>query len=90
MARIRIELAELAGVETNGVSTESIGSKWGSAVSRRAVLALLVFLVVVVVYVSLRMEFKMAVAALVALLHDLIITCRDLRPGPLRGHPGDR
>ena len=74
VARIRIGLAELAGVETNGVSTDSIGSKWGSAVSRRAVLALLVFLVVVVVYVSLRMEFKMAVAALVALLHDLIIT----------------
>ncbi len=74
VARIRAGLAELAGVETNGVSTDSIGSKWGSAVSRRAVLALLVFLVVVVVYVSLRMEFKMAVAALVALLHDLIIT----------------
>jgi preprotein translocase subunit SecF len=37
-------------------------------------IALLVFLVVVVIYVSLRMEFKMAVAALVALLHDLIIT----------------
>ena len=33
------------------------------------------FLVVVTIYVSLRMEFKMAVAALVALLHDLIITC---------------
>ena len=74
VARIRAGLAEVAGVETNGVSTDSIGSKWGSAVSRRAVIALLVFLVVVVVYVSLRMEFKMAVAALVALLHDLIIT----------------
>jgi preprotein translocase subunit SecF len=75
VARIRTELAELAGVERNEVSTENIGSKWGSTVSRRAVIALLVFLVVVTIYVSLRMEFKMAVAALVALLHDLIITC---------------
>jgi preprotein translocase subunit SecF len=74
VARIRTELARLAGVERNGVSTDSIGSKWGSAVSRRAIVALLVFLVVVTIYVSLRMEFKMAVAALVALLHDLIIT----------------
>ena len=74
VARIRTELAEVAGVDRNGVSTESIGSKWGSAVSRRAIIALLVFLVVVTIYVSLRMEFKMAVAALVALLHDLIIT----------------
>ena len=75
VARIRTELAELAGVERNEVSTENIGSKWGSTVSRKAVIALLVFLVVVTIYVSLRMEFKMAVAALVALLHDLIITC---------------
>ncbi|HEV2824702.1 MAG TPA: protein translocase subunit SecF, partial [Actinomycetota bacterium] len=74
VARIRTGLAEVAGVDRNAVSTESIGSKWGSTVSRKAVVALLVFLVVVVIYVALRMEFKMAVAALVALLHDLIIT----------------
>ncbi|HWD46467.1 MAG TPA: protein translocase subunit SecF [Actinomycetota bacterium] len=74
VARIRTELAQVAGVERNGVSTETIGSKWGSTVSRKAVIALLAFLVAVTIYVSLRMEFKMAVAALVALLHDLIIT----------------
>jgi preprotein translocase subunit SecF len=74
VARIRRDLAEVAGVQSNDVSTDSIGSKWGSAVSRRAVIALLAFLVVVTVYVSLRMELKMAVAALVALVHDLIIT----------------
>jgi preprotein translocase subunit SecF len=75
VARIRTGLAKVAGVQSNAVSTESIGSKWGSTVSRKAVIALLAFLVAVTIYVSLRMEFKMAVAALVALLHDLIITC---------------
>jgi preprotein translocase subunit SecF len=74
IARIRAALAEVAGVQPNAVSTDSIGSKWGSTVSRKAIIALAVFLVVVTIYVSLRMEFKMAVAALVALLHDLIIT----------------
>jgi preprotein translocase subunit SecF len=74
VTRIRTELAQVGGVERNGVSTETIGSKWGSTVSRKAVIALLAFLVAVTIYVSLRMEFKMAVAALVALLHDLIIT----------------
>jgi preprotein translocase subunit SecF len=74
VVRIRTELAKLGGVERNDVSTETIGSKWGSTVSRKAVIALLVFLFVVTIYVSLRMEFKMAVAALLALLHDLIIT----------------
>ena len=74
IARIRAELARVAGVEPNDVSTSSIGSRWGSTVSRRAIIALAVFLVVVTIYVSLRMEFKMAVAALIALVHDLIIT----------------
>jgi preprotein translocase subunit SecF len=74
VAKVRSDLAELAGVQANAVSTNSVGSKWGSTVSRKALIALLVFLVVVTVYVSLRMEFKMAMAALVALLHDLLIT----------------
>jgi preprotein translocase subunit SecF len=74
VAKIRADLAEVTGVQSNDVSTDSIGSKWGSAVSRRAVTALLAFLLVVTVYVSFRMEYKMAVAALVALLHDLLIT----------------
>jgi preprotein translocase subunit SecF len=74
IAEIRTELAKVAGVQVNDVSTDSIGSKWGGTVSRKAIIALLAFLVVVTVYVSLRMEFKMAVAALVALLHDLVIT----------------
>jgi preprotein translocase subunit SecF len=74
VAEIRRQLAQVAGVQPNGVSTDSIGSKWGGTVSRKALLALLAFLVVVTIYVSLRMEFKMAVAALIALLHDLVIT----------------
>jgi preprotein translocase subunit SecF len=74
IAKVRADLAEVADVQSNAVSTDSIGSKWGSTVSRKAVIALLVFLVVVTIYVSLRMEFKMAVAALVALVHDLVIT----------------
>jgi preprotein translocase subunit SecF len=74
IAEVRAQLARIAGVQPNAVSTDSIGSKWGSTVSRKAVMALLAFLVVVTIYVSLRMEFKMAVAALVALLHDLLIT----------------
>jgi preprotein translocase subunit SecF len=74
VARVRANLARVSGVQPNQVSTDSIGSKWGSAVSRKALLALVVFLVVVTVYVSFRMEWKMAVAAIVALLHDLLIT----------------
>jgi preprotein translocase subunit SecF len=74
VAKVRADLARVADVQPNQVSTDAIGSKWGSTVSRKALFALLVFLAVVTIYVSLRMEFKMAAAALVALIHDLIIT----------------
>jgi preprotein translocase subunit SecF len=72
VAEIRAKLSRVTGAEQ--VSNESVGSKWGSTVSRKALIALAVFIAVVVVYVSLRFEFKMAIAALVALAHDLIIT----------------
>jgi preprotein translocase subunit SecF len=72
VADVRAKLARVTGAEQ--VSNESVGSKWGSTVSRKALIALVVFVGVVMVYVSLRFEFKMAVAALVALAHDLIIT----------------
>jgi preprotein translocase subunit SecF len=72
VAKVRAELAQVTGAEQ--VSNESVGSKWGSTVSRKALIALAVFIGVVIVYVSLRFEFKMAVAALVALAHDLLIT----------------
>jgi preprotein translocase subunit SecF len=72
VADVRAKLSRVTGAEQ--VSNESVGSKWGSTVSRKALIALVVFLAVVVVYVSLRFEFKMSIAALVALAHDLIIT----------------
>jgi preprotein translocase subunit SecF len=72
VADVRAKLARVTGAEQ--VSNDSVGSKWGGTVSRKALFALAVFLAVVVVYVSLRFEFKMAVAALVALAHDLVIT----------------
>jgi preprotein translocase subunit SecF len=51
-----------------------VGPTWGERISRQALEALLVFLVVITIYISFRLEFKMAIAAVVALAHDLIIT----------------
>jgi preprotein translocase subunit SecF len=57
----------------NGISVDSVSSSWGSEITKKAVQGLLVFLVVVFAYITLRFEWKMAVAALMALLHDLIV-----------------
>jgi preprotein translocase subunit SecF len=56
------------------VQVSFVGPSWGQRISRKALEALVVFLVVVVAYISLRLEFKMAMAAVLALVHDVIIT----------------
>jgi preprotein translocase subunit SecF len=74
IATVRSNLAKVTGVQPSQVSNSVVGSKWGSTVTRKALVALAVFLAVIVVYVSIRFDFKMSVSALVALVHDLLIT----------------
>lgn len=66
-------LAEAAGVPVEEVSKQSTGPSWGGSVSRKAIQALVVFLVLAVVYISLRFEFKMAMTAIAELAHDLVL-----------------
>ena len=71
---VRDQLVEAAGADPDQVSSDFVGPAWGEQITRQAIEALVVFLVLITVYISLRLEFKMAVAALVALAHDLVIT----------------
>jgi preprotein translocase subunit SecF len=73
--QVKADLATLPGsADEAGVEIQSVGPSWGSQISRKALEALIIFLVLVTVYISFRFEWKMAVAALAALAHDLIIT----------------
>ena len=67
-------LADVTGVERDEVSISAVGPSFGALVLQRSLIALAVFLGAVVLYISWRLEFKMAMAAIVALLHDLVIT----------------
>jgi preprotein translocase subunit SecF len=67
-------LAEYAGVEVQDVSINTVGPTWGEEVTRKALTALGLFFLVLAVYLSLRFEFKMAAAAIVAVVHDIIFT----------------
>ena len=62
------------GVSQNAINVTSIGASWGSQISQKAAEALIAFLVVIVIYLSIAFEWKMAVAALIALAHDIVIT----------------
>ncbi|MEV0648631.1 protein translocase subunit SecF [Phytomonospora sp. NPDC050363] len=71
---VRADIAEAIGVSANEITVSEVSSSWGKSVSRQALIALLVFLVFVAGYLWLRFERKMAVAALVALVHDVVLT----------------
>ena len=67
-------LAELTGVSIEETSVESVGPTFGTQIAQRALLALVVFLGVVTLFISVRFEWRMAMGALAALFHDLILT----------------
>ncbi|WP_134768384.1 protein translocase subunit SecF [Nocardioides sp. 1609] len=72
---IRTDLAESFGVAFDDVSNSDIGASWGQEVAQRAVLGVVVFLVLVLLFIGAYFrEWKMSVAALVALIHDVVIT----------------
>lgn len=72
--RVVADLAALFGEDPADASRQSVGPTFGSQVTESAVRALVVFLIVVALFITWRLEWKMAAAALVALGHDLVFT----------------
>jgi preprotein translocase subunit SecF len=62
------------GGGANAVSVNFTSASWGAAITHKALEGLIVFLVLIVIYLSIAFEWKMAVAAFVALIHDIVIT----------------
>ncbi len=67
-------VAAIAGVSADSTNVDAVGPTFGDEVTRRAIEALVIFLVVVALFISWRFEWKMALGALAALFHDLLIT----------------
>lgn len=67
-------LAELGQVDADEVSVSTVGPTWGSQITNKAIRALVLFFILVAGYLAVRMEWRMAVGALVAVAHDLAIT----------------
>ncbi len=68
-------ISEAAGVPTDDITISEIGASWGKDVAQRAVLGVIVFLILVLIFIGFYFrEWKMSIAALVALIHDVVIT----------------
>jgi preprotein translocase subunit SecF len=72
---LRVSLADAYSVSVDEVTSSFIGASWGSDITIQALRALAIFLVLVSIVMALYFRtWKMAVAAMVAVVHDLTIT----------------
>lgn len=73
--QIKGAIEKSVGVGNSAISTDEIGPSWGKEVAKRSAIGLVVFLVLVVFMIwGYFRQWKMSVAAMVALAHDLVIT----------------
>jgi preprotein translocase subunit SecF len=74
VAALQQKLADAIGIKVDDVAVQSVGSTWGSQITKKAIYGLVIFLIAVIIYLSFRFEWKMALAAIIALIHDLVVT----------------
>ena len=72
-AGIANAVASQFGWDASNVEVTTIGPDWGSSVINQSLIAFAVALVLLIIYIGIRFEFKMGFTAVVVLLHDLII-----------------
>ncbi|MEV6327454.1 protein translocase subunit SecF [Streptomyces sp. NPDC051909] len=72
--QVRAELAKDLNVPEPKIAAELVGPSWGEQIANKAWTGLGIFMILVVIYLAIAFEWRMAVAALVALIHDLTIT----------------
>jgi preprotein translocase subunit SecF len=70
--QVTASVSKELNLSTDKISLDSVSSSWGSDITKKAIQGLIIFLIVVSIYISIRFNWRMAVAALIALLHDLL------------------
>jgi len=74
IAEVTTVLVELTGSDQSDVSVTTVGPSWGDQITGKARTALIWFFVIVAIYIAVRLEWKMAIGALVAVAHDILIS----------------
>lgn len=72
---VRAALAEKAGVAADQVAVTTVGPTWGDEISNKAIRALVLFFIAIAAYITFALrDWRMAVGAIAAVLHDIIIS----------------
>jgi preprotein translocase subunit SecF len=72
--KTKAALAKACDVSVEQVDVQVVGPTWGGEITKKAVQALIVFMILVSVFLAIYFTWQMALAALVALIHDIVIT----------------
>ncbi|MEV0323963.1 protein translocase subunit SecF [Streptomyces sp. NPDC050658] len=72
--QIKSDLAKDMDIPANDINADLVGPSWGEQISQKAWTGLIIFMVLVVIYLAIAFEWRMALAALIALIHDITIT----------------
>jgi preprotein translocase subunit SecF len=71
---VQDSLAATFAVAVDSIDTQIIGPSWGKEITRKALYGLIGFLIVVILYLAMAFEPKMALSAIIAVIHDVFIT----------------
>lgn len=72
--KVQDALASKYGISVDSIDTQTVGPSWGKEISRKALYGLIGFLIVVLLYLAMAFEPKMAIAAIISVIHDVFIT----------------
>jgi preprotein translocase subunit SecF len=67
-------LSQGFNVSVESIDTQIVGPSWGKEITKKAIYGLIAFLLVIMVFLAMIFEPKMAIAAIVAVVHDVFIT----------------
>ena len=71
---IETALTTTFGVTAESIDTQLVGPSWGKEITKKALYGLVAFLLAVMLFLTMTFEPKMAIAAIVAVVHDVFIT----------------
>ena len=71
---VEASLTSAFGVTAESIDTQIIGPSWGKEITKKAIYGLIAFLLVVMLFLAMAFEPKMALSAIVAVVHDVFIT----------------
>jgi preprotein translocase subunit SecF len=67
-------LSEKFSVDTSEIDFQRVGPTFGQDITEKGIRALVIFITIIALLISIRYEYKYAFIALIALLHDLLLT----------------